>query len=249
MKKIFFLILTTIFFLTPVKKSYAQELQEVDMEESSKGITSQTGQNIILSQKKEKTYDIFFTLGPNLMLNTDSPKNSAPHPIMYSLGFGMDFFTNLPVRFQPHVHFFTNYYLWDGEAARPAEVENRTATVFSAMLDLNAIYSLSYGQNIFQFGGGIGFLARYGILSNGVKSSDEGGGTNTTAGDDVSKINSYLMGDMRFLYPEVSFSYLRNLGNFSVGGEFRAYIPLASLSKGDGLDAAIFSLSAKIVIK
>lgn len=247
MKKFFLLIFTAFFFLTQTEKSIAQEIQAEAEEESNKSIASQTGQNIILSQKKEKTYDIFFTLGPNMMINTDSPKNSAPHPIMYSLGFGMDFFKNLPVWFQPHAHFFTNYYLWDGEAARPAEVENRTATVFSAMIDLSTIYALDFGKNSLQFGGGIGFLARYGVLSNGVKSSDEGGGTNTTAGDDVSEINSYLMGDMRFLYPEISVSYLRNLENFSVGGEFRAYIPLGSISKGDGLNSAIFSLSAKIV--
>ena len=154
---------------------------------------------------------------------------------------------------QPHASFFTNYYLWDGENARPAEVENRTATALSAMIDLTGGYTWTLGDEEKHFLsalGGIGFFARYGILSSGVDSDAPNRDSSSTAGDDVSEINSAFYKNLRFLYPEFVLSYSYKLSEiWKIGGEFRTYLPLGSLLSGDGLDGMIYSLAVRISYK
>ena len=193
---------------------------------------------------------LFFTLGPKLMLNTDDHTKSAPSPIMYSLGIGGDFLFENNILLQAHASFFTNYYLWDGEKAQPAEVENRTATALSAMIDLTGGYTLKLGQeekHLLSLNAGLGFLARYAILSGGVDEDSPNRDTGSKAGDDISDINSCFFSDLNFLYPEVALSYSYVLSDlWKIGGEFRTYIPLGSLMNGNGADSMIFSLALKI---
>ena len=196
---------------------------------------------------------LFFTLGPKLMVNTDDHTKSAPSPIMYSLGVGGDFTLVNDILIQAHASFFTNYYLWDGEKAQPAEVENRTATALSAMIDLCSGYTFRLGQDknhLLSFAAGAGFLLRHAILSNGVNSDDPNRDTSTTAGDDVSSINGTFFSDLNFLYPETAISYSFLLSeDWKIGGEFRMYFPLGSMKNGDGADGMIFSLAAKLSYK
>ena len=113
--------------------------------------------------------------------------------ITTSLGIGGDFILKNNIFLQTHGSFFTNYYLWDGERAQPAEVENRTATALSLMLDIDGGYRFKIGKtkkHLVSVGGGIGFLARYAFLSGDVDSSEVNRVTGSTAGDDVSDINS-----------------------------------------------------------
>lgn len=193
---------------------------------------------------------LFFTFGPKLMLNTDDHTKSAPSPVMYSLGIGGDFLFPHDVLLEAHASFFTNYYLWDGERAQPAEVENRTATALSAMIDLTGGCSWNTGKsqkNFFSASGGLGIFVRHGILSNGVNPDDENRDTKTKASDDVSSINDSFFNDLNFLYPELAFSYSYILSEiWKIGGEARAYIPLGSLMNGNGVDGMIFSLALKL---
>ncbi|MBQ4379483.1 MAG: hypothetical protein II821_09865 [Treponema sp.] len=97
---------------------------------------------------------------------------------------------------------------------------------------------------------GIGILARYGILSNGVNSDDPNRDTNSTASEDVSDINGDFFSGLNFVYPELTFSYSYILSTkWKVGGEARTYIPLGSLAGGNGLDGMIFSLALKLSYK
>ena len=196
---------------------------------------------------------LFFTFGPKLMVNTDDSTKSAPSPIMYSLGIGGDFFFKNSITLEAHGSFFTNYYLWDGENAQPAEVENRTATVLSCMFDLTGGYTWKCGaskRHFLNLSGGIGFLARYGILSSGVNNDDKNRDGNSTASEDLSSINDTFFNDLNFLYPELSFSYSYILSDtWKIGGEFRGYVPIGSLSNGKGIDSMIFSLALKLSYK
>jgi len=206
-----------------------------------------------------ETFDLqsnmfFVTAGPMLMVNTDDETSSAPSPIMFALGFGYDFFQDRNLFGEVRGSFFTNYYLWDGENAQPAEIENRTAVALSCMLDMTCGHIWVRGLNQFSLSGGLGFLIRIGLLASGVESDDQGGeydGTNySTAGDDVSSINSWFYSKANFLYPEICFSYLRAipsfLGKCMVGGEFRTYIPFGSLISGNLFDSMIFDLAVKV---
>ena len=187
------------------------------------------------------------------MLNTDDSTKSAPSPVMYALGVGGDFSFVNGILLQAHGSFFTNYYLWDGEKAQPAEVENRTATALSLMLDLTGGYTFRLGaskKHLLSLAGGAGFFARYGILSNGVNPSDPNRDIDSTASEDVSSINSTFFSDLNFFYPELALSYSYILSEkWKIGGEFRAYAPLGSLTNGDGLDGALFSLAFKLSYK
>ena len=80
----------------------------------------------------------FFTLGPSVYVNTDS--KTSPSPVSFAFGAGFDLFNHKFLNFQPKLTFFTNYYLWDGECARPSEIENRTALALSFLLDLNTTH-------------------------------------------------------------------------------------------------------------
>ena len=243
MKKFFFVFEIFLYSLIAL---YAQDSKLID--ENSSDFISTSEDN---SSKVAKS--LFFTLGPKLMLNIDDSTKSAPSPVMYSLGIGGDFLFKNGISLQTHGSFFTNYYLWDGENARPAEVENRTATALSFMADFSCGYTWRLGgekKHFLSLLGGIGFLARYAILSNGVNSDAPNRDIGTTASDDVSDINSTFFSDLNFLYPEIALSYSYLLSeNWKVGGEFRAYAPIGSLKQGNGLDGMIFSLAAKISYK
>lgn len=193
---------------------------------------------------------LFVTLGPKIMLNTDDATKSAPSPVMYSMGAGGDFLLENNVLLQAHVSLFTNYYLWDGERARPAEVENRTATALSAMLDLTGGYLWTLGENkkhLISLSGGLGFLLRYGILSNGVNSDEVNSRTGTKIGDDVSEINSSFYKELGFLYPEITFSYSYKFSEtWKIGGDFRNYLPLGAIINSRGCDGMIFSIMLKL---
>lgn len=208
-------------------------------------------------QESESTIDtfelkrnaFFITAGPLLMINTDDKTKSAPSPIMYELGIGYDFFQDKMVCGQVRASFFTNYYLWDGKNAQPAEIENRTATGLSFMIDALAGRTWQSGLNQFTLLGGFGILARFAMLSNGVQ-PDDLGGANSTASEDVSSINNWFHSVNNLLYPQIAFSYLRAVpdifGKVMFGGEFRAYMPLGAITSGDFLDNMIFSLAFKL---
>ncbi len=183
------------------------------------------------------------------MVNTDSSKKSAPSPIMFSGGLGATLFQHLPVSFQPRLSFFMHYYLWDGENARPAEIENRTATVLSFLLDLNAVKIFRYKKHTFQAGGGLGILARFGILANGLEESESGSSKTNTNSDDLSSINNWFWSGARFLYPDATFCWLYDLPNgWKAGVSTQVYIPLGSIADGRGLDGMLITIGGRLEI-
>lgn len=193
----------------------------------------------------QENWDFFFTLGPALYINTD--KNSAPSPVSFSVGAGFDFFKDKAISLQTKLSFFTGYYLWDGQNARPAEIENRTAIVFSGLLDIDATHRWRKGRNTIEAGGGLSFLARAGMLANGVSQDDSGGTESSTAGDDVSSINKSFYSGMNFLYPNIAFSWMHTLeSGWLAGLETKLYIPLGAIADGRGLDTMIIFAGIKI---
>lgn len=221
---------------------------------STRTQTNTTNDEELYNRKTEgvaleySSWDFFFTLGPLLYVNTDS--SSAPSPVKFSAGFGFDFFTDKIISFQPKISAFTNYYLWDGQYARPAEVENRTALALSFLFDLNATHTWRANNDFFELGGGISFLARYAFLANGVEKSDSGSSSTATAGDDVESINSWFYKDLNFLYPNISFCYMHQFTeNYSAGLETKVYIPLGALKDGRALDTTLVFFGIKVCIK
>lgn len=188
-----------------------------------------------------------FTGGLTYMLSSGSVTVSAPSPLIYSLGIGYSFKIGSFFIIQPRLTGWMQYYSWDEDTAYayPAEVEFRTATVFSFMIDVPFIISLGTEKNSFEFGAGLGFMPRFGILSNDVSASDTG--TSGTASSDVAEINSWLWSSARYLYPEAVISYTRMLKeNWHVGAEYRFYVPLGSLISGHGMDSMMMSFALRL---
>lgn len=191
--------------------------------------------------------NFFLTFGPMLMINTDSSSRSAPHPVMYSGGAGWNFLPDSNFDLETRLSFFMNYYLWDGEKARPAEVENRTVTALSFLLDISGGYTWKKGANNFSAGGGLGMLFRYGLKSDGVSDDDYNPLTRKSVSGDSGKINSDLLSIMNILHPELFLGYSRTIfNNWKAGVEFRTYLPLGALSSGDGVNGMLFSLSLRL---
>ncbi len=180
----------------------------------------------------------FITMGPVLLFNTDSKINSAPSPVMYSIGAGTTYSFTDKITGEGKVSFFTNYYLWDEKNAQPSEVENRTATVLSFMFDFTAKYNFVSGKNYFTPGLGLGFNTRFAVLSNNVSSAEK---------EYVKKINSWLWSDFRYLYPKLSFTYLRQINDkVKAGFDTNVYFNMASLTKSGSFDEMLFSAALRL---
>lgn len=247
------LSLLAFFLISAFVSAQKQDSQNQTTDGSANASSSTDDQQIYIHGTdgvalEYSSWDFFFTLGPLLYVNTDS--SSAPSPVKFCAGLGFDFFTDKIISFQPKISAFTNYYLWDGQYARPAEVENRTALALSLLFDLNAAHTWSFNNDSFELGGGISFFARYAFLANGVEESASGSSSSKTAGDDVKSINEWFYKDLNFLYPNISFCYMhRFTENYSAGLETKIYIPLGALKDGRALDTTLAFLGIKVCIK
>jgi|WetSurMetagenome_2_1015567.scaffolds.fasta_scaffold49936_3 hypothetical protein len=191
----------------------------------------------------------YFTMEPVFILNTADQTTSAPSPIVYPLSIGLIWPDTGLISFQPRLSFFTCYYLWDNssERALPAEVENRTATSLSFLVDMPVVFSFNINKiSTAELSAGISFLMRAALLSNGVSSSDSG--TSGSAESDVELINEWFWQKARFLYVETGGGWLfKCTDKIKAGPEVRFYLPVGSLADGHGMDAMMVSAGLKII--
>lgn len=194
----------------------------------------------------ERKVDFMTGFAPMLIVNTDSDKKSAPSPIVYPITLGLVYPPQGSISFQPQLSFFTNYYLYsEDKKAAPAEIENRTATVFSFLLDLPVEYQFKLSEkHSITAGGAASILARFGILSSGVKSSDTG--TSGSASDDVKEINKWFWKNGRFFYLQGNVNYMYKFSDsIKAGPELKIYLPCGSLFSGEGMNSTMISLGLK----
>ncbi|MCR5605987.1 MAG: hypothetical protein K6F69_04115 [Treponema sp.] len=189
----------------------------------------------------------FFSLGPILNISLD--ENSAPNPISYSLGVGKIFDINETFSIQPRITLFTQYYLWSGEKALPAEIENRTAFTSCSIIDIPInITLLENNTKTKSFEAGIGpsFFLRYAFLANGVKSSDSG--VSGTAASDIKKINSYFYNNLNYLYTELYFSLnYKTKKKITIGLESKYYLAIQSLINKNFFNQNMFTVSIRFL--
>ena len=223
MKKILFL-LAAVFLLSQV---YAQE------EESS------------TAEEKKRPLDIVLQFEPGVYINTESTLVSAPSPIVYPVTFGILWPNESRISIQPTLSFFLMYHLMYNNRALPAEIENRTTTTLSFMLNIPAVYSIILSKSRFQISAGAGLLIRFGFLSLGVKDYDYGW-TGSAAGD-VSAINTWFWNDMRWFYLTAGVSWLYNLTpQLKAGPVINCYIPVGGLINDHDAQGMLISLGIKI---
>ena len=191
------------------------------------------------------TPDIVLQFEPGLYLNTESTLVSAPSPIVYPISVGFLWPDSTKIAIQPTLSFFMMNHLYYEDKALPAEIENRTTTTLSFMLNIPVVFSIYLQNSGFQLTGGLGVFMRFGILSPGVKENDSG--WSGSAGEDVGLINDYFWGNMRWLYLTLGGSWLYNLTpQLKAGPTINVYIPVGGLLKDHSVQAMIISAGIKI---
>ena len=228
MKKLLF-TLAAVFFLTSL---YAQEDTEFYEETEP-------------AQPAPFPIDFVMQFEPALYLNTESTLVSAPSPIVYPISIGFLWPDRSTFAIQPTLSFFIMQHLLYEDKALPAEIENRTTTTLSFMLNIPVVFSLFLDNSQFQFTAGPGILMRFGLLSPGVKEEDSG--WSGSAGSDVEKINEYFWNDMRWFYANLGASWLYDLTpQLRAGPTINAYIPVGGLISDASPQAMIISAGIKI---
>ena len=242
MKKILLVILPLCFIFATFAENSADLEPDVSAEEELN-----TG-DIEIIRKAKPEIDWIAGFAPAVIFNIDDSNKSAPSPIVYPFGFGISVYADKFISFQPRLSFFTNYYLYNDGAAKPAEIENRTATAFSFLIDLPAVFTFDLKHTHFlELGLGAGILARFAILSSGVDDSEEG--ESGTVSDDLRAINKSFWENANFLYIENSFAYLFRLNEkIKIGPEIRLYIPCGSLFTKGSMNGGMFSAGIKVRI-
>lgn len=196
--------------------------------------------------------DFCFDIGPatyinakSKLLNQDGYRVSGPSPVFDPVTIGILWPNYTFVSMEPSISYFSMYYLWYDGMALPAEVENRTVSALSFMFNVPVVFQLYLNKFRFQIYGGVGVLARFGLLPGGVKESDAG--YTGTAGGDLKEVNNWFWKNGRFFYISTGFSCLFNLyGNVKAGPVGKIYIPVSVFSKTDGFQGTIIDIGLKI---
>ncbi|OJF76718.1 MAG: hypothetical protein BKP49_06045 [Treponema sp. CETP13] len=182
--------------------------------------------------------NLFFQMGTLIKVNTYD--DSAPSPILFSLGVGYDIPITSLISCTPQIHLFTNYYLWDSdnEQALPAAVENRTASVPAILLDVPATFNFTFGSFILGVQPALSFLLRYAYTAHNVTED---------VSEDISNINSWFYSDLHFFYPSlrISFDHFYKSG-IKIGLSASAYVPISSFTENNFPQNFICTISSRL---
>lgn len=182
-------------------------------------------------------------VNPNKIM--DGKIVSAPSPVLAPVTIGLLWPNYTFASMEPALSFFPMYHLWYGSMALPAEIENRTSTTFTFMLNLPVVFSFYFHYSRVQLKVGATAVMRFGLLSNGVNPQDPGY-TGSAAGD-MEKINTWFWDGGRFLYLSGSASWLFRINSkLKVGPEFTVYFPLGNMINNEGIQGMIADIGLKI---
>ena len=190
------LMLFSLFFLKGVGSLYAEETageQTVSAEQDAQNQVQEGQIDSELNIEDGSTDEVLpkndsaaarpsvgrlvFTLGAAGILNTD--KNSAPSPVLFSVGAGGQFpvYTNknMILSVAPHGQFFSSFYFWDKsrKLVLPAEPEQRIAYVPAIMVDSPVLFHFPVKKSVFAAGIGPSFLVRFAARAIKVPSSED----------------------------------------------------------------------------
>lgn len=204
-------------------------------------------ENSVEIQINSKKIDFFIQLEPTVYLNPEASKlKSAPSPIIFPLTLGIKFPNYTLFSFSPSISFFMmNHLLFEG-IPLPAEIENRTSTTFSFMLNLPC--SVNFLMKNFELSVlvGIGIFARFSALAHGINENDSG--FLNSAIDDVNEMNSFFWKNGNWFYLTAGFcSVYKFSSKIKFGPTMNIYLPIIPLIKEKSTQAMMISFGVKIV--
>ena len=240
MKKLLFLIFTSLFFLTGLFAQETETSEPAAEVEVTEDVSEET-----YSQSKSLPLDFVMQFEPGLYINTESTLVSAPSPIIYPISIGFLWPNHAKFAIQPVISFFMINHLYYENKALPAEIENRTTTTLSFMLTIPVVFSIYLQKSCFQFTGGPGIFMRFGILSPGV--SENASGWTGSAGSDAAAINKWFWSNMRWLYINIGTSWLYTLTpKLRAGPVINFSIPVGGLISDHTAQGMLISAGIKI---
>lgn len=191
--------------------------------------------------------DLVLQFDPTIYLSPESHANKSNvvniyYPITIGAQWPNDFF----ISFQPSLSFFLMEHLWFDKYALPAEIENRTSTTLSFLLNLPAVYTLNFKDNSrLHISAGLGLFFRFGILANGVNPYDSG--YSGSAKKDLELINNWFWDNGHWVYFTFGTSWLYPItSTIKVGPVLNAYIPMGTLIDQRNVQGLMFSLGIKL---
>lgn len=241
MKKYFLIFIISLFSFC----LFAQESDEPQAEEIT---VDYKGQEFTQSESFIEfihSLDFIFQMETGMYLNSESKLISAPSPVIYPVSMGILWPNYTFIAIQPNVTFFMMNHLWYEDRALPAEIENRTSTTLSFMINLPAVISIYTKNSRLQFMPGISMLARFGLLANNVDPQDYG--YTGSASGDMEQINRWFWSDLNYIYISAGMSWLFNFyNNAKAGPVINLYIPIGSAINYEGMQGFIVSAGFKI---
>lgn len=247
--KRFFLIFTCFLFLFPLLAEEEAIISDSDSLSDSDAVSDSISVSDFDSAQDSlstsSSADFVLQFEPGVYINTESTLVSAPSPIIYPISIGFLWPDKGMFAIQPTISFFMMQHLFYEDKALPAEIENRTTTTLSFMLNIPAVYSIYLQKSNFQLNLGLGLYMRFGLLSPGVKPEDSG--WSGSAASDVDEINNYFWGKMRWFYVTAGGSWLYNLTpQLRAGPTINVYLPVGGLVSDKSAQAMIISAGIKI---
>lgn len=165
---------------------------------------------------------------------------------IFPFSFGFLWPNDFWIAVEPSISFYTMYHLWYDGTTYPAEPENRTSQTFNFMINLPVSISLTIKNSELQLTPGFGFLARFGVLANGVSATDFG--YSGSAEKDVAEINNWFWKNGRFLYLSLGVSYLIKLTEKLRGGPaVHAFVPVGTIFSGESIQGMTVTFGMKVM--
>lgn len=191
--------------------------------------------------------DFFFELTPSFLVNTSSKTVSAPNPAFFSIGAGMIYPNDTFFSFEPELSFFWNYYHVYNDIVYPAEIENRTATVLSFLLNVPATFSFNMPANSkLKLSPGTAMLLRIPVVASGVNSTDDG--WKGSVQNDVEYMGRWFFENGRFIYLSFKASWIfEHIEKIAFGPVLSVYFPIISVFADKNINGLIFEAGLRIV--
>ena len=154
---------------------------------------------------KKKPSPFGFYLGTGVVVSRSDKEEDPPAGAAFNFGGEYEYRFAKYGAINPSVDFSFFHYGWTGKKAAITEIENRTALTFNLLTELPLMMVIDIKQWTVSFGGGIGFLIRFGVLEPGVKPKERTPGSSLTAAEELGAINRYFWQNGRFFYPTLRF--------------------------------------------
>ena len=248
-KKTVFIFIFSLFLFN----TFANDIKEPDFypETQAGEVAAGTTEEAEVAKENanlKKKLDLMMEFTPIIHLSPESRKNNSNSVnIFYSLTFGCTFPADFIVSFQPSLSMFVMNHSWFNNMPVPIEIENRTTTTLSLMLNLPAAFNLDFSTSRLQFTLGAGVFIRFSYLANGVDRS--AAGTSGSAADDVKLINKWFWDNGRWLYITAGINWLYNITDkIKIGPTANIHIPIAEIIDTKSVHDLMFVFGIKLCI-